>query len=103
MKTDVVLAVLIAAFGVSGCNSTQGAYYNMDGSIIAGDAQAQKFDADRSICLGEMGKAKLGSSPTETGNPFIDASNDLDRQRSADQVMIGCMASKGYRYTVKSS
>ena len=103
MKLDAVLVVFIAAFGVSGCNSTRGAYYNTDGSIIVGDAQSQKFDADRSVCLGEMGKAKLGSSPTETGNPFIDASNDLDRQMSADQVMIGCMASKGYRYTVKSS
>lgn len=96
--------LVLAALGLFGCaTAPQTIYTSADGSRITTKQDVQAFDTNRSICLGEMGKAKLGGTVVPTGNVFMDASNDVQRSQDANQVMLGCMAGHGYKLTQVSS
>jgi starvation-inducible outer membrane lipoprotein len=100
---QVRLAALVAAVAaVSACATIPpgAGYIHNDGSPIVGDAQTAQFQTDRTICLGEMSKANLGGTVVSTDNPFIDAANDVQRERDAGNVMAGCMAQRGYKITL---
>lgn len=95
------IAGFVLAGLLAGCAATlnqQLVYIRIDGKTIPDNPQlSQQFDTDKTICVGEMQKANLSGAVISTGNVFMDVSNDLDRSRSENAVMLGCMASRGYK------
>ena len=61
-------------------------------------ASPGRFEADRAACLGEAAKADMASPPMPLdADPIAADIDDARRERRVDQVMVGCMAAKGYR------
>ena len=56
----------------------------------------RQADLDKSACYGEAAKAKLAAGGNYQRDVFAQAGEELDRQRAARQVFVGCMAGKGY-------
>ncbi len=98
MRYIFVIAVICGA--VTGCATPQPmGYLRIDGKEMVGDAQlTTQFSTDKTICLGDMAKANLGGAVIPTGNVLIDAGNNAQRRNDANQVMIGCMAQRGYKF-----
>lgn len=93
-------AVLAALF-FSGCMTTQVqyAFVRLDGRPTEGNAElAQQLETDRTICFGEGQKANLSGTVVSTGHLVGDMTNDISRMQSTNTVIVGCMASRGYKY-----
>jgi hypothetical protein len=72
-------------------------YVHTDGSLIYSSPDTAKFETDREICRGEMAKAQLSGIVLHDKNILVDASDNLDRRLEGGQVMLGCMAARGYK------
>jgi hypothetical protein len=88
------VGVLVLAIGLAGCVTVTSDYTALDGSPIQNRA---KFEADHTICVGEMAKASLQSEPRSAGDPFADGVSDFNRTVARSEVIEGCMAAKGYK------
>lgn len=66
-------------------------------------AAAQQFQQDDAICKGEVARAQAIAAPIPMGRSLSDAmeAGMLEGQRNAAlrQIMVGCMAQRGYRMT----
>lgn len=66
-------------------------------------AAAQQFQQDGAICKGEVATAQAIAAPIHMGHSLADAmeAGMLEGQRNAAlrQIMVGCMAQRGYRMT----
>ncbi len=89
--------LLIVAAGLSGCAATSsGSYVHIDGSAI----DPTKYEVDQTVCRGQMAQAQMSGAIVPTGNMFEDADNSLQRDAQAGNVMLGCMAGKGYKFVM---
>jgi hypothetical protein len=86
--------VLIAAIVLAGCNTTSGSYVRLDGAAI----DPTKYEVDQTVCRGQMAQAQMSGAVAPTGNMFEDANSEVQRDAQAGNVMLGCMAGKGYRF-----
>ena len=97
--------VVIASLCLAGCASgpkMEYYYAFADGSNIPlSGPQADKFSADKTVCVGEMSKAQMSGAAPSTRNEFADAYARIERDGQAANVMTGCMAGKGYRFVAK--
>jgi|SRR5580658_623598 hypothetical protein len=96
-----LIALFAAAAIISGCNSLApgSGFARTDGTYIApGSPEEAKFIADRQVCRGELAKAQMSAPTISSGSITEDVANDIQRDRQSDQVMLGCMADKGYRF-----
>lgn len=67
-----------------------------DGQPIRGNPKHEaSLQVDQTVCLGERQKAQLSGTSfnTSTVGAVIDG---IERNRSADTVMAGCLAQRGY-------
>jgi hypothetical protein len=69
--------------------------------IDGGAPDPQRLNVDATICQGEAQKARLsgGSTYVPTGDAFAQVNSgldDLQRSIATQDVLTGCMASKGY-------
>ena len=96
MGMKQALTALTALALLVGCAApTTNTYYaQANGSAVRNHAA---FVRDKAICLGETGKAQLSGSAGNRGDEISNAIEDLKRDDAAGNVMLGCMAQKGYR------
>ncbi|PTM41710.1 hypothetical protein [Bosea sp. 124] len=63
-----------------------------------------QFQQDDAICKGEVAKAKAIAAPIYMGRSLVDAmeADMLEGQRNnaLRQIMVGCMAQRGYSMTI---
>ena len=94
MKRALIAGATAASLVGCAAPTTNAYYAQANGSPITNHAA---FMRDRTICLGEMGKAELSGSSGSRGDEISNAIQDLKRDEAAGNVMAGCMAQKGYR------
>lgn len=62
-----------------------------------------QFQQDDAICKGEVAKAQATAAPIYSGRSLADAIEagmlDAQRNQALRQIMVGCMAARGYRMT----
>jgi Tfp pilus assembly protein PilV len=70
----------------------------------ADQAAAAQFQQDDAICKGEVAKAQAMAAPIYMGRSLADAmeAGMLEGQRNSTlrQIMVGCMAQRGYSVTM---
>jgi hypothetical protein len=95
-------SVVLISASRRACTTTSGAYWaNLDSSAVT---QTEKLDTDRTICLGEVARAKLGEPDnSDTGRLLLDVSNKVDQLNVENQVMLECVAGKGYKLVTPQS
>ena len=97
-----VIAIMLAC-AISACvPRTAMRFDRYDGRSDAG-AIAQ-FQQDDAICKGEAAKAQAMAAPIPMGRSLADAMEasmlEGQRNQALRQIMVGCMAGRGYSMTV---
>lgn len=98
----LIIAIMLAnaAGACSPCTAMR--FDRYDGRSDAG-AVAQ-FQQDDAICKGEAAKAQAMAAPIYSGRSLADAMEagmlEGQRNRALSQIMVGCMAARGYSMTV---
>lgn len=97
-----VLATLLLAACASACTTrTIMRFDRFDGRTDAG--AVTQFQQDDAICKGEVARAQAVAAPIYLGRSLADAmeAGMLEGQRNAalSQIMVGCMAGRGYKMT----
>jgi hypothetical protein len=89
--------VFALAFALSGCATAPAmTWIRTDGQQAAlNPALQQQFVVDKTVCMGERQKADL-SGTTFANGTLAAALAASERSHSADAVLQGCMASRGY-------
>jgi hypothetical protein len=63
-----------------------------------------QFQQDDAICKGEVAKAQAIATPIYTGGSLASAMEagmlDAQRNQALRQIMVGCMAARGYTMTL---
>ncbi|WP_376984672.1 hypothetical protein [Bosea sp. R86505] len=98
-----ILGALLLSLSLSACTTrTVMSFNRLDGRSDA-TALAQ-FQQDDAICKGEVAKAQAMAAPIYMGRSLADAmeAGRLEGQRNSAlrQIMVGCMAQRGYTMTV---
>lgn len=102
-RWPVLAAAIILANAVSACAPrTAMRFDRYDGRSDAG-AVAQ-FQQDDAICKGEAAKAQAMAATIYMGHSLADAMEagmlEGQRNQALRQIMVGCMAGRGYSMTV---
>jgi hypothetical protein len=98
-----IMGALLLSLSLPACTSrTMMSFNRLDGrSDAMAQAQIQQDDA---ICKGEVAKAQAMAAPIYMGRSLADAmgAGMLEGQRTnaLRQIMVGCMAQRGYTMTV---
>lgn len=102
-RWSALIAAIILANAASACAPrTAMRFDRYDGRSDAG-AVAQ-FQQDDAICKGEAAKAQAMAAPIYMGRSLADAMEggmlEGQRNQALRQIMVGCMAGRGYSMTV---
>lgn len=102
-RWSTLITVIILANAASACAPrTAMRFDRYDGRSDAG-AVAQ-FQQDDTICKGEAAKAQAMAAPIHMGRSLADAMEagmlEGQRNQALRQIMVGCMAARGYSMTV---
>lgn len=99
---SLVIAILLASAASACAPRTAMRFDRYDGRSDAG-AVAQ-FQQDDAICKGEAAKAQAMAAPIHMGRSLADAMEagmlEGQRNQALRQIMVGCMAARGYSMTV---
>jgi hypothetical protein len=94
----VGLAAAIFLFTVGCAQQPTFTWVRMDGQHVRGNPLLmQAFDADDTICRGEMQKANL-SGVAVHGGGLAGIAVQMERNAAVSDVLRGCMAQRGYAY-----
>ena len=98
-----ILVALLLSLSLPACTSrTMMRFHRLDSRSDA-KAQAQ-FQQDDAICKGEAAKAQAVAAPISMGRSLADAMEagmlEGQRNNALRQIMVGCMAQRGYTMTV---
>lgn len=98
-----LIAAIMLANATGACSPrTTMRFDRYDGRSDAG-AVAQ-FQQDDAICKGEAAKAQAMAAPIHMGRSLADAMEagmlEGQRNQALRQIMVGCMAGRGYSMTV---
>ena len=98
----LVIAIILACVASACVPRTAMRFDRYDGRSDAG-AVAQ-FQQDDAICKGEAAKAQAMAAPIPMGRSLADAMEagmlEGQRNQALRQIMVGCMAARGYSMTV---
>lgn len=98
---SLVAAILLAGTACACTTRTVMRFDRFDGRTDP--AAAVQFQQDDAICKGEVARAQAVAAPIYTGRSLADAmeAGMLEGQRNAAlrQIMVGCMAGRGYSMT----
>ncbi len=98
-----VLGALLLSLSLPACTTrTVMSFNRLDGRS---DAMAlAQFQQDDAICKGEAAKAQAVAAPIYMGRSLADAMEagvlEGQRNNALRQIMVGCMAQRGYTMTV---
>ena len=96
------IAIMLASVAGACVPRTAMRFDRYDGRSDAG-AVAQ-FQRDDAICKGEAAKAQAMAAPIHMGRSLADAMEagmlEGQRNQALRQIMVGCMAARGYSMTV---
>lgn len=96
------IAIILASVASACVPRTAMRFDRYDGRSDAG-AVAQ-FQQDDAICKGEAAKAQAMAAPIYMGRSLADAMEagmlEGQRNQALRQIMVGCMAGRGYSMTV---
>lgn len=99
---SLMLALMAIAI-LSACTGTRTLmrFDRLDGRTDA--AAVTQFQQDDAICKGEVARAQAMASPIYSGRSLADAMEagmlDAQRNQALRQIMVGCMAARGYSMT----
>ena len=98
---QIVLVTVCGAL-LAGCaTAPKYVWLRDDGQrISASPVLGHDLEMARTVCLGEREKAAL-SGTTFTSGTWSAVAAAQDRSAAADQVQVGCMATKGYVLTTE--
>ena len=98
----LAIAIMLASAASACVPRTAMRFDRYDGRSDAG-AVAQ-FQQDDAICKGEAAKAQAMAAPIHMGRSLADAMEagmlEGQRNQALRQIMVGCMAGRGYSMTV---
>ncbi|MBN9452111.1 MAG: hypothetical protein J0I42_09170 [Bosea sp.] len=98
----LITAIMLANVASACVPRTAMRFDRYDGRSDAG-AVAQ-FQQDDAICKGEAAKAQAMAAPIHMGRSLADAMEagmlEGQRNQALRQIMVGCMAGRGYSMTV---
>lgn len=98
---SLVAAILLAGTACACTTRTVMRFDRFDGRTDS--AAAIQFQQDDAICKGEVARAQAVAAPIYMGRSLADAmeAGMLEGQRNAAlrQIMVGCMAGRGYSMT----
>lgn len=98
-----VIAAILLLGPISACTTrTVMRFDRFDGR--ADSATYLQFQQDDAICKGEVARAKAIAAPIYSGSSLADAMEagmlEGQRNQALKQIMVGCMAQRGYRMTL---
>lgn len=102
---SIIRIVPAALLLLTGCQTTKAPpeaqlWVRTDGQKAANNpALQQQGEVDRQICVGEAQKAAVGQSPIYyqgLGGAIAASQIEADRKVGLEDIMKGCMASRGY-------
>lgn len=99
---SLMLALITAAtLGACTTSRTLMRFDRFDGRSDA--AAVTQFQQDDAICKGEVARAQAMAAPIYSGRSLADAMEagmlDAQRNQALRQIMVGCMAARGYSMT----
>ena len=109
--TKNFLALVCASIALTACQTTTPAeetvYMRTDGvSQVGRPDLLQKFEIDKTVCLGETQKAAVGAPVVYSNGTILSelsaAGVNQQKSNALNDVMKGCMAQKGYILVKKS-
>ncbi|MGO4676249.1 hypothetical protein AB4Z40_25410 [Bosea sp. 2YAB26] len=102
-RSPLLIPTTILALTLSACTTRSVMNFNrFDGRADAG--AAAQFQQDDAICKGEVAKAQAMAAPIYMGRSLADAMEagmiEGQRNNALRQIMVGCMAQRGYAMTM---
>lgn len=99
---SLVIAIMLASVASACSPRTVMRFDRLDGRSDAG--AITQFQQDDAICKGEAAKAQAMAPPIYMGRNLADAMEagilEVQRNQALRQIMVGCMAGRGYSMTV---
>jgi hypothetical protein len=98
-----ILGAILLLLACSACTTRTVMNFNrLDGRSDA--AALAQFQQDDAICKGEVAKAQAMAAPIHMGRSLADAMEagmlEGQRNQALRQIMVGCMAQRGYSMTM---
>lgn len=98
----LAIAIMLASAASACVPRTAMRFDRYDGRSDAG--AVVQFQQDDAICKGEAAKAQAMAAPIHMGRSLADAMEagmlEGQRNQALRQIMVGCMAARGYSMTV---